>query len=157
PGPAARGTPQTAPTTVATNGYPTTVATNGYPTTVATNGYPTTVATNGNRASDLARSDGASGPLARIAFVRGGDVYVLDTAAAVEGRVTRDGQSHSHNPSWTADGQALLFERQTGDQHEVWLWRRGLAQTVIQSGVWSADGKKDGSGANCVQTACQSS
>jgi Tol biopolymer transport system component len=90
--------------------------------------------------SAMGSSVGPRQPSARIAFVRDGDLYVLNTMSGAETRLTSDGNSTA--PRWTTDGQQLLFERDSGDQRHTWRWQPGAALAQVQDGVWSVDGKQ---------------
>ena len=79
-------------------------------------------------------------PSARVAFVRDGDVYVLNTASGATMRLTSDGAATG--PWWTNDGQQLFFEKDAGDRRHTWRWQPGAAPAQVQDGVWSPDGKQ---------------
>lgn len=90
------------------------------------------------------RGSGAVGqaahPTGRIAFVRGGDVYVIDAAAGVERRLTQDGAAAA--PWWSVDGRQLFFEKDSGGQQHTWRWRPDSGAAEVPTGVWSPDGTK---------------
>jgi hypothetical protein len=77
-------------------------------------------------------------PSVRIAFLRGGDVYVLDAASGVEERLTTSGGVGS--PWWTDRGEALFF-RTDG---QTWRWRPDADPEPVSGlgmpGEWVPDG-----------------
>jgi dipeptidyl aminopeptidase/acylaminoacyl peptidase len=79
-------------------------------------------------------------PLARIAFVRDGDLFVLNTASGGEVRLTTDG--NASRPWWTADGQQLFFEKDSGDKRQTWRSPSGAVPVQVRDGVWSPDGQR---------------
>lgn len=60
-------------------------------------------------------------PVARIAVVLGGDVYLLDTAGGALTRLTTDGDNAA--PSWSPSGDTLLFRNTApGSTAKPWRW-----------------------------------
>ncbi len=60
---------------------------------------------------------GTSGPLGRLAYVQGGDIWVLPLPAGPHRRITFDG--HNQEPHWAPSGQWLTFRRDDA----VWVIR----------------------------------
>jgi Tol biopolymer transport system component len=78
-------------------------------------------------------------PNIRIAFIRGGDVWVFDTATGAETRLTTTGRTQSL--WWTADGKTLFFATGTpGQTGQTFRWQVGSSVQAVQSGLWSPDG-----------------
>jgi hypothetical protein len=77
----------------------------------------------------------ATPPLPRVAFVRGGDIYVLDPAAGSQFRLTEDGRNRS--PIWTSDGRSLLFTKEPAgwSSQENWRWQQGTSTERLGQGV----------------------
>lgn len=93
--------------------------------------------------SSVSLDTGSAAPprlAARIAFVRDGDVYVLNTTGGAETRLSSDGNGTA--PRWTSDGQQLFFESEAANQRRTWRWQPGAAPVQVQAGVWSPDGKR---------------
>jgi dipeptidyl aminopeptidase/acylaminoacyl peptidase len=74
------------------------------------------------------------GPAVRVAFLRGGDVHLLDLGSGAETRLTIDGAALGLR--WTPDGRALFVRTRTGPRR----WRPGGAAEEVRDGVWSPDG-----------------
>jgi dipeptidyl aminopeptidase/acylaminoacyl peptidase len=83
-------------------------------------------------------------PAVRLAFLRDGDMYVLDAARGNETRLTDDGSAAV--PWWSVDGEALFFRRSApATPTGMWRWREasGLAPaggSAIRE-HWSPDGR----------------
>jgi hypothetical protein len=75
----------------------------------------------------------ASHPDVRVAFIRRGDVYVLE--ARSEMRLTQDGMATE--VWWTHDGRALFWKSEGGTQR----WRLGGSPEPVRDGLWSPDGQ----------------
>jgi dipeptidyl aminopeptidase/acylaminoacyl peptidase len=74
------------------------------------------------------RAWGAGEPTVQLAFLRGGDVYVLAGSRSQELRLTTDGSATA--PWWAADGQTVFFHRSApATPPGMWRWHaeRGLA------------------------------
>ncbi|HXF69196.1 MAG TPA: hypothetical protein VNK89_05275 [Thermoflexus sp.] len=80
--------------------------------------------------------------LGRVAFIAGGDVWVVDLDADQRTRLTRDGRN-SH-PSWSADGRWIAYRK--GDQ----LWvvevstgkELSVSETPVSAFAWSPVGNR---------------
>jgi Tol biopolymer transport system component len=79
-------------------------------------------------------------PRVRIAYVHGGNIWLLVEPSGHRTRLTGDGQDFG--PHWIAGGRALLFCRGTGGGCETWRWQPGQAVTRLRDGLWSPDGTK---------------
>ncbi len=78
-------------------------------------------------------------PHIRLAFVRGGNIWVLDVASGAETRLTTDG--HDTAPWWTVDGKSLFFTNQEpGQTGRTFRWSPGAEPRAVTSGLWSPDG-----------------
>lgn len=75
-------------------------------------------------ATAVAQTDTASARLGRLAFIRGGDVWIKELPDGPEQRLTRDGRNDL--PLWSPTGEWLAFRRQYPDTslHEGWVVRR---------------------------------
>jgi dipeptidyl aminopeptidase/acylaminoacyl peptidase len=82
----------------------------------------------------LAGAAAGQDPAFRVAFLRGGDAYVLHSVSGSEARLTADGAALGLR--WTSDGGALLLRTRTG----LSRWRPGGAVEPLRDGVWSPDG-----------------
>jgi Tol biopolymer transport system component len=79
----------------------------------------------------------ASHPTARLAFLRQGDVWLLDLPAGRETRLTTDGASQWLR--WGANGRSLFFgASRPGSPTQRWQSGRGVE--TVAAGVWSPDG-----------------
>jgi len=84
-------------------------------------------------------SPAAAPPSSRVAAVRQGDVWVVDTASGTETRLTTGGNGHLLQ--WTDDGGALFFTAGPSRLPARTLrWRPGQGATPVPSGVWSPTG-----------------
>jgi dipeptidyl aminopeptidase/acylaminoacyl peptidase len=79
-----------------------------------------------------AMADGRD-PEGRVAFVRGGDVHVLELGPGAETRLTADGAAT--RVRWAADGWTLFAATRQGARR----WRAGGGPEVVRDGVWTAD------------------
>jgi len=78
-------------------------------------------------------------PTARIAYVHGGNIWVLDEPSDRRTRLTGDGRDSA--PQWIANGQALLSYRSTrSGGSTIWRWQAGKGSRRLQDGLWSPDG-----------------
>lgn len=84
----------------------------------------------------------AGGPNARIVVLRGGDLYLLDSAGGALTRLTSD--QHAGPPAWSPDGGTLFFDDgYPGDSSSArWRWTEagGLQQAGPSDRVYSDDG-----------------
>jgi Tol biopolymer transport system component len=87
---------------------------------------------------------------ARIALVRAGDIYILDTATGTETRLTDDGRNRA--PRWASDGRSLSFAKNpapptrdhassTSVVAATWQWRPGIGSISRGDGVVAPDGE----------------
>ena len=85
----------------------------------------------------------------RVAFVRAGDLWVLDVRGGATVRVTRTAATEE-SPDWSPDG-TLVYASRRGGSFELWLQRPGGAARRLtkvaqawqedRSPAWSPDGK----------------
>jgi len=94
----------------------------------------------------LARPTGSQTmrPSVRIAYVHGGNIWVLDEPGGRRTRLTGDG--HDFAPYWTANGETLFFCRGAGGGCATWRWQPGKGHPQagtrrVQDGLWSPDGR----------------
>lgn len=75
--------------------------------------------------------------LGKVAYIAGGDVWVMDLDSSQRTRLTRDG--HNSRPRWSADGRWLAYQK--GDQ--LWVVEVGAGQenpvseTPVDEFAWS--------------------
>lgn len=74
-------------------------------------------------------------PALRIAFVRHGNIWLIDTSTGRRTRLTRDG--HDSIPAWTLRGTSLLFQRQAGSRVETMRWQPEQGISQVRDGLWS--------------------
>jgi hypothetical protein len=77
-------------------------------------------------------------PSVRIAYVHGGNIWLLSEPSGRRTRLTNDG--HDYGPHWIAGGHALLFRRGAGGVGETWRWQPGKSIKRLRDGRWSPDG-----------------
>ncbi len=79
----------------------------------------------------------ASRPTLRIAYVRHGNIWLLDTSTSRRIRLTNDG--HDSLPTWTAGGMSLFFQRSSRNRVETMRWLPGRGTEQVRDGLWSPD------------------
>ena len=77
-----------------------------------------------------------------IAFVRGGDIWVVDLNDHRQRRIIR----HGHSPRWSPDGKRLVFER-GGSRTDIWVAEVGATKELRlarngDDADWSPDGRQ---------------
>lgn len=93
-----------------------------------------TILVQGTISSSLAQNQ-IPRPSAHIAYVHGGNIWLLTEPSGRRMRLTSDG--HDFAPHWTAGGRALFFRRGAG---ETWRWEPGQTIKRLRDGLWSPDG-----------------
>lgn len=81
----------------------------------------------------------------KIAFVRGGDIYVINPDGSGETQLT-SGLDFDFDPAWSPDGQQIAFSRNS----DIWVMRSdGTQQVVLTTDTstegnpsWSPDGRR---------------
>jgi TolB protein len=71
----------------------------------------------------------------RLAFVAGGDLYVVDADGRGQRRVTH-GPGNKLSPQWSADGKSIAFELLRGDHSDVYVVRAdGSGERALTGGT----------------------
>jgi dipeptidyl aminopeptidase/acylaminoacyl peptidase len=83
-------------------------------------------------------------PVARVAYLHNGNIWILDGPTGRRTRLTIDG--HDSAPRWTSDGQTLLFQGQRGGRFQILRWQPGKGHPQagtrrLRDGLWSPDGQ----------------
>lgn len=97
----------------------------------------------GNETQPVFSPDGS-----RLAFVHGGDVFVMSANGSHVRNVT-DHRAADADPSWAPDGRSLAFSSDRGSSSEIFVTRLGARKAVrlTRSGAnsapdWSPDGSR---------------
>lgn len=90
--------------------------------------------------STAARKPAATGTslATHIAFVRGGNLWVLFEPSGRRIRLTSGGGARS--PVWATSGGALLFQRRVAGHDAAFRWRPGAAARRVPAGLWAPNG-----------------
>lgn len=107
------------------------IACTGEPVAPESSTLPTTASTAAPtiETPSLTASISAPGPLGKLAYVQGGDIWVKDLLDGEPRRLTHDG--NNHEPRWSPSGEWLAFRKVVSRSGPVELW------------VMSADGGKN--------------
>lgn len=76
-------------------------------------------------------------PSIQIAFVRHGNIWLLNAATSHRIRLTSDGDDNG--PTWAAGGTVLFFHRTAGNSVQTMRWQQGQGIKQVRDGLWSPD------------------
>src|SRR6185503_3155028 len=66
----------------------------------------------------------------QIAFIYGGQVATMPANGGKIQTVTSAADPQPHYPSWSPKGEQLVYERQLGTQHDLWIVDLGSGATT---------------------------